>query len=107
MAIDAPVHKNVGVRSLPAGVRAVIVALFLIISSEVRAIDFNAYHFAVRDDFHGIGDFETSSGVTIYRPDLALTLAGTLGNQLRGKSINEIYLKIVFKSGVTPSIAKL
>ena len=87
-------------------VLAVALAFALLLPALAQASGRNAWHFFVRDNLTGWGDAELVGGNTLYTPDLVLNAPG-VGNQLQNKSLDEVFLKITFKSGVTPDISKL
>ncbi|MSU64049.1 MAG: hypothetical protein EXS31_16925, partial [Pedosphaera sp.] len=83
-------------------------ALVFLLPTLAHATGLNASHFSVTDSLAGISDTKLLvNGNTRYRPDLDLSPNGAVENQLRNTSLDEVFLKITFKPGVTPDLNKL
>ena len=84
---------------------------FLVLTPPTYATGLNASHFDLSDDLTGYGDAVLAGGNTRYAPDLDLNPNGRGQdpslNCLQNESLDEIFLKITFKAGVTPDISKL
>ena len=89
-----------------------IVALVSILPLSGQAKGLNAWHYSTRDDLTGIGDAVIVGSNTRYTPDLSLTHVTPTGpdsgtQRLLNATLDEIFLQITFKPGITPNINKL
>src|SRR6185503_3725185 len=87
--------------------RIVLTSLVLMLPILAAAKHRNAFHFFVSDNLIDRGDSEVINGNTRYTPDFDLSSPSILDpwfNSLQGTLLDEIFLKITFKPGITPSI---